>query len=50
MADDLASAVLIQADTDVHSVYPQASSCVATLVDRYLLSGEAPPGDTACAQ
>lgn len=50
LADDLASAVLIQADTDVHSVYPQASSCVATLVDRYLLSGEAPPGDTACAQ
>lgn len=48
LADQLTSAVLVEVDTDVHAVYPPASSCVAGLVDRYLLTGEAPPGDTYC--
>lgn len=48
LASQLTSAVLIEVDTDVHAVYPPVSSCVAALVDRYLLTGEAPAHDTEC--
>lgn len=48
LADQLTSSVLIEVDTDVHAVYPPASACVAALVDRYLLTGEAPAHDIEC--
>ena len=44
LADQLASSVLIEVDTDVHAIYPGVSACAAALIDRYLLTGEAPPG------
>lgn len=43
LADQLVSARLVVADTDVHSVYPAYNACVVGIVDAYLLDGTAAP-------
>jgi pimeloyl-ACP methyl ester carboxylesterase len=48
LADQLVSARLVVADTDVHSVYPLYNACVKTIVDTYLLEGTAPPEVSDC--
>jgi pimeloyl-ACP methyl ester carboxylesterase len=48
LADQLASARLVIADTEVHSVYPTYNACVARIVDTYLLDGVAPPRKSEC--
>lgn len=48
LADQLASARLVVADTDVHSVYPTYNDCVKRVVDAYLLDGVAPPRTSEC--
>jgi len=48
LADQLVSARLVIADTDVHSVYPAYNSCVERIVDTYLLDGVAPPRESTC--
>lgn len=48
LAGQLVSARLVVADTDVHSVYPDYNTCVAGIVDAYLLDGTAPPALTDC--
>lgn len=48
LADQLVSARLVVADTDVHSVYPDYNACVVRIVDAYLLDGTAPPPVSDC--
>lgn len=48
LADQLVSARLVIADTDVHSVYPLYNTCVARVVDAYLLEGALPPRESEC--
>ncbi len=48
LADQLQSARLVIADTDVHSVYPAYNACVAHAVDAYLLDGALPPKFSEC--
>lgn len=48
LAGQLASARLVVADTDVHSVYPFHNVCATHIVDAYLLNGTAPPPVTDC--
>jgi pimeloyl-ACP methyl ester carboxylesterase len=48
LAAQLASARLVIADTDVHSVYPTYNACVTRIVDAYLLEGVAPPPESEC--
>lgn len=48
LADQLVSARLVIADTDVHSVYPDYDACVARIVDEFLLDGVAPPRKSEC--
>lgn len=48
LADQLVSARLVIADTDVHSVYPAYNACVTRIVDTFLLDGVAPPRKTEC--
>ncbi len=48
LADQLVSARLVIADTDVHSVYPTYNACVVRIVDAYLLDGTAPPRRSEC--
>lgn len=48
LAEQLVSARLVIADTDVHSVYPFYNACVARIVDAYLLDGTAPPRLSDC--
>jgi hypothetical protein len=48
LADQLVSARLVVADTDVHSVYPTYNACVVGIVDAYLLNGTAPPRRSEC--
>ena len=48
LAEQLASARLVIADTDVHSVYPTYNACVTRIVDAYLLDGVAPPPKSEC--
>ncbi|HOB50037.1 MAG TPA: alpha/beta hydrolase [Mycobacterium sp.] len=48
LAEQLVSARLVVADTDVHSVYPTYNRCVTRIVDDYLLDGVAPPRFSDC--
>lgn len=48
LADQLVSARLVIADTDVHAVYPDYNACVARIVDEFLLDGVAPPRKSEC--
>lgn len=48
LAEQLVSARLVLADTDVHSVYPDFNTCVVRIVDAYLLDGTAPPPTSDC--
>jgi pimeloyl-ACP methyl ester carboxylesterase len=48
LADQLVSARLVIADTDVHSVYPSYNACVTGVVDAYLLDGTVPPRESEC--
>lgn len=48
LAEQLVSARLVIADTDVHSVYPTYNSCVERVVDAYLLDGVLPPRESEC--
>lgn len=48
LADQLVSARLVIADTDVHSVYPNYNTCVTRVVDAYLLDGIVPPRESEC--
>lgn len=48
LADQLVSARLVVADTDVHSVYPAYNDCVRRVVDAYLLDGVVPPRESEC--
>ncbi len=48
LAEQLVSARLVVADTDVHSVYPDYNACVVRIVDAYLLDGTAPPPISDC--
>ncbi|MCB0933640.1 MAG: alpha/beta fold hydrolase [Mycobacterium sp.] len=48
LADQLVSAHLVVADTDVHSVYPSFNLCVRHIVDAYLLDGALPPRRSDC--
>lgn len=48
LAEQLVSARLVVADTDVHSVYPAYNRCVTGIVDAYLLDGVAPPRVSDC--
>ncbi|MCB0924224.1 MAG: alpha/beta fold hydrolase [Mycobacterium sp.] len=48
LAEQLVSARLVVADTDVHSVYPAYNRCVTAIVDTYLLDGVAPPRVSDC--
>ena len=48
LAEQLTSARLVIADTDVHSVYPTYSACVRRVVDAYLLEGVLPPRESEC--
>ena len=48
LADQLVSAHLVVADTDVHSIYPANNLCVRGIVDAYLLEGTVPPRVSDC--
>lgn len=48
LADQLVSARLVIADTDVHSVYPFYNACVVRIVDKFLLDGTAPARKSQC--
>lgn len=48
LADQLVTARLVIADTDVHSVYPAYNACVTRIVDAFLLDGTVPPRLSDC--
>lgn len=48
MERDLANAALVSWDADGHTGYRRGSSCVDAAVDRFLLSGVLPSGQTHC--
>ncbi|HUK68944.1 MAG TPA: alpha/beta hydrolase [Streptosporangiaceae bacterium] len=49
LAADLSSGVLLGWNGDGHTAYKMGSSCVDTIVDRYLIDGGVPKSGTVCS-
>ncbi len=49
LASDLSSGVLLGWSGDGHTAYKMGSSCVDTIVDRYLIDGAVPKSGTVCS-
>jgi len=48
MDEQLENSTLLTFDGDGHTAYGNGNTCIAEVVDDYLINGETPPADTTC--